>query len=138
VTLVFYSIFKPVNKTLVLLAVFFNLVGLTFEALELQPRGLNLGTIFHGLYCLLIAYLIFRSAFLPRILGAPMAFAGLVWLIYLSPSVVKHVSPYNTAFGLLGETVPMLWLLVAGVNAQRWKEQAGMAVETPSKGIMPA
>jgi FtsH-binding integral membrane protein len=77
VTLILYTIFKPVNKRLAFLAVFFNFVGLTFEALRLNPRGVDVALVFTGLYCLLIGWLMFRSTFAPRILGALMAFAGL-------------------------------------------------------------
>lgn len=129
VMLLLYGIFKPVNRSLALLAVSFGLVGLTFEALRLQPRGVNIGMAFHGLYCMLIGYLILRAMFLPRILGALMAFAGLVWLIYLLPPLANTMSPYNAFAGLLGEALPMLWLLVMGVNVQRWKEQADAAEE---------
>ena len=87
----------PAVKSLSLLAVSSSLVALTFEALQLQPRGVNICMVFHGFYCLLIGYLIFRSTFLPRILGTMMAFAGLVWLIYLSPPLANYLSPYNTA-----------------------------------------
>jgi hypothetical protein len=126
-TLISYDIFKPVNRSLSLLAVFFAFVGLTFEALRLQPQRLNLALVFHGFYCILIGYLIFRSSFLPRILGALMAFAGLGWLTYLSSPLVIHLSPYNLASGLLGDVSVYLWLLVMGVNVQRWKEQASTA-----------
>src|SRR5580700_5607392 len=119
VTLILYTIFKPVNKRLALLAVFFNFVGLTFEALRLNPRGVDVALVFTGFYCLLIGYLIFRSTFVPRILGALMAFAGLGWVNYLSP--------YNLASALLAEASVFLWLLAMGVNAQRWKEQANAA-----------
>jgi hypothetical protein len=129
VTLLFYDIFKPVNRSLSLLAAFFGLVGLTFEALRLQPRGVNVAIVFAGFYCLLIGYLIFRSTFLPRILGALMAIAGLGWLTYLSPPLAKSLSPYNLALGILGQESLMLWLLVMGVNEQRWNEQASPAVE---------
>jgi hypothetical protein len=110
-----------------LLAVFFAFVGLTFEALRVQPRGLNIALVFHGFYCLLIGYLIFRSTFLPRILGPLMALAGLGWLTYLSNPLVNYLSPYNLASGLLGDVSLFLWLLVRGVNVQRWKEQASAA-----------
>jgi len=117
-----------VNRSLSLLAVSFNLVGLTFEALRWNPRGVDIALVFHGFYCLLIGYLIFRSTFLPRILGALMAIAGLGWLTFLSNPLVNHLSPYNLASGLLGEASLMLWLLAMGVNVQRWKEQASAAV----------
>ena len=126
-TLLLYGIFKPVNHSLSLLAVFFAFVGLTFEALRWQPRGLNIALVFHGIYCILIGYLIFRSTFLPRILGALMAFAGLGWLTFLSTPLVNHLSPYNLASGLLGDVLVFLWLLVMGVNVQRWNEQASAA-----------
>ena len=83
---------------------------------------------FFGIYCLLIGCLILRSAFLPRILGALMAIAGLGWLTFLSPQFAHSVSPYNYAAGGIGEISLTLWLLVMGVNAARWKEQAGAAV----------
>ena len=80
--------------------------------------------------CLLIGYLIFRSSFLPRILGVLMAFGGLGWLTgslanLLSPPLANQMFPYIMLPGLLGEGSLTIWLLVAGVNAQRWQEQAG-------------
>jgi hypothetical protein len=126
VTLLFYSIFKPVNRGLCLLAVSLNLVGLSLEALQI----LNIGLVFHGCYCLIIGYLIFRSTFLPRILGALMAIAGLCWLTFLSAlstPLADYLSPYNLASGLVGEAVVMLWLLVMGLNLQRWRAQTSAA-----------
>jgi hypothetical protein len=125
VTLLFYDIFRAVNRSFSLLAASFNFLGLTLELLQWNPRGAMIGIGFHGLYCLLMGYLLFRSTFLPRILGAPMAFAGLCWLVFLSPTLTHSLSPYNLASGLLGEGSVSLWLLVMGVNVQRWKEQAG-------------
>ncbi len=127
VTLILYGLFKPVNRSLSLLAASFNFVGLTFEALRWQPRGVNIAIVFVGFYCLLFAYLIFRSTFLPRILGALMAIGALGWLTYLSLPLVNYLSPYNLALGILGQGSVMLWLLVMGVNEQRWKEQASAA-----------
>ena len=117
-TLLLYHIFKPVSRSLSLLAAFFSLVGLSFEALRWQPWGVNVAIVFNGFYCLLIGYLIFRSTFLPRILGALMTFAGLGWLTYVSTQLANYLSPYNVASGLVGEGLVMLWLLVIGLNAQ--------------------
>jgi Domain of unknown function (DUF4386) len=126
-TLFFYAIVKPVNRNLSLLAVSFSLVGLTFEAFRWQPQGANIAVVFHGLFCILIGCLIFRATFLPRILGALMAVAGLGWLTFLSPPLANYLSPYNLASGILGEVSVFLWLLVMGVNVQQWKEQASAA-----------
>jgi hypothetical protein len=122
-TLLLNDLFRPVNRSLSLLAALFSFVGLTFEALRLQPGGMNIAVVFHGLYCLLIGYLIFRSNFLPRILGALIALAGLCWLTFLSKPLASYLSPYNQVCGILGVVSVMLWLLVMGVNVQRWKEQ---------------
>jgi hypothetical protein len=53
-----------------------------------------------------------------------MAFAGLGWLTFLSPPLANHLSPYNLVLGFLAELSLMLWLLVLGVNVQRWNEQS--------------
>lgn len=97
-------------------------LGLTF--LKLYAQAFDISFVFFGFYCLLIGCLIFRSTFLPRILGAGMALAGLCWLTFLWPPLAHALSPYTLALGILGEGSLTLWLLVFGVNAQRWKEQA--------------
>ncbi len=131
VTLLFYGMFKPVNRSLSLLAAFLGLAGCAFGALRtfhLDPFHIS-PLVFFGLYCLLIGYLIFKSTFLPRILGLLMAFGGLGWLTFLSPPLASRLSPYNMAPGILGEGALTLWLLVVGVNVQRWSEQASRGRE---------
>ena len=103
-----------------------QLQALALMFLKLYGQCFNISFVFFGFYCLLIGYLIFRSTFLPRILGAGMAFAGLGWLTFLSPALAHHLVPYILAAGI-GEVSLTLWLLVAGVNAQRWNEQASAA-----------
>jgi hypothetical protein len=71
----------------------------------------------------LIGFLIFRSTFLPRILGLLMAFAGVGWLILLTP-FANPLSTYLKILGFIAEASLMLWLIVKGVNVQRWKKQA--------------
>jgi Domain of unknown function (DUF4386) len=127
VTLLLYQLFRPVNRRLALIATLFNLVGLSLEALELHLWGMNVALIFHGFYCLVIGYLVFRSTFLPRILGILMAVGGLAWLTDLSIPLTDHLSPYNVITGFAGEGLLMLWLFVFSVNGERWKAQANAA-----------
>jgi hypothetical protein len=126
VTGLFYYLFKPVNRRLSLLAAFVSLAGCVIgplSSLHLVPFHIN-SLVFFGVYCLLIAYLIFRSTFLPRILGMLMAFGGLGWLTFLSPPLANYLSPYNLAPGMFGEGALTLWLLVVGVNVPKWQAQA--------------
>jgi len=125
VTVLFYYMFKPVNRSLSLLAAFSSVMGCANDVLGLfnvAPYKIN-SLVFFGPYCLLIGYLIFRATFLPRILGVLMAFAGLGWLIFLSP-LANYLSTYLKVLGFVAELSLMLWLIVKGVNVQRWKEQA--------------
>jgi hypothetical protein len=130
VTLLFYGLFKPVNRNLSLVAAFISFVGCAIGPVtalfRLGPPPIN-GLVLFGFYCLLIGYLIFRSTFLPRILGVVMAFGGLGWLTFLSTRLATYLSPYNLGPGLFGEGALTLWLLVIGVNVQRWEEQASAA-----------
>jgi len=159
-TVLFYELFKPVNRIISLTAAFIHLAGLSILAfssllllaplvvlsgkylvvfkveqlqalaymfLQLNIQAWNAFIAFFGCYCVLIGYLIFRSAFMPRIIGALMIFAGIGYLTFLLPSLSSYLSPYNLVPAAFGELSLMIWLLAMGVNNQRWKEQAGAA-----------
>jgi hypothetical protein len=126
VTVLFYHLFKPVSRNLSLIAAFFSIVGCTIGSLSvfhLAPADIS-AFLFFGPYCILIGYLILKSTFLPRLLGVLMALAGLGWLIFLLPSLPNYLANAIEALGILAEASLMLWLLVMGVDEQRWKEQA--------------
>jgi len=77
----------------------------------------------------LIGCLILRSTFLPRFLGVLMALAGLGWMLFLSPPLANNLARYILPLGFVAEFLLMLWLLVKGVNVERWQEQASAAGE---------
>ncbi len=135
-TVLVYQLLKPVNRNLSLLAAFLGLAGCALGAsnslFHLGAQASNIDFLFFGLHCLLIGYLVLRSTFLPRTVGALMAFGGLGWMTFslvnlLSLPLAKSLSPYFVVPGILGEVTLAMWLIVRGVNVPRWKEQASAA-----------
>ena len=105
-----------------------QLQALALMFLKLNQYAFNIDLVFFGLWCVLTGYLIFRSTFLPRILGVLLAISGLGFVTYLYPPLAYHLfMPYIAVASALGEIPLELWLMVMAVNAQRWKEQASAA-----------
>jgi len=54
-----------------------------------------------------------------------MALAGSAYLICVWPPLANRIFfPYIAIPGILGEGSLTLWLIILGVNAQQWAEQA--------------
>jgi len=106
---------------------------LALALLNVHTQGSNIVMVAFGFHVILIGYLIFRSTFLPRMLGVWLAIAGVCYLTnsfanFLAPEFAAHLSPYILIPGVV-EIVLALWLIVMGVNEKRWKEQASAAGE---------
>jgi hypothetical protein len=102
-----------------------QLQALAYMFLVVRARADDIGLVFFGLHCLGVGYLILRSIFLPPLIGGLMMFAGVGWLTFLSPPLANSLAPFNIIPGAIGELSLTLWLLVKGVNVQRWNDQAG-------------
>lgn len=97
------------------------------QALLLVQIGGQVGPIslmFSGVFQVLNGYLMFKSGFLPRILGVLVAAAGIGWFVFLVPPLANSLLTPLEVLGFLGEVPLMLWLLIMGVNSQRWTERA--------------
>ena len=107
-----------------------QLEALALMFLKLNSYSFNIDLVFFGLWCVLTGYLIFRSTFLPRILGVLLTISGVGYLTYLYPPLAYRLFfPYIAVASALGEIPLELWLIAMGVNAQRWKVQASAAAE---------
>lgn len=123
VVILLYLLLRPVSRALSAVAAVFGLLGCADEALwkyNLFPVHIH-SLVFFGFYCTVLGILVFRSEFMPRFLGGLLLLAGAGWLTFAWPSLSKMCSPYNYIAGGMGEIPFMLWLLVVGVNAERWR-----------------
>jgi len=103
-----------------------QLQALAYMFLKLYSQAYGVAIVFFAFYGLLTGYLAYKSTFLPRIIGALMMLAGLSWLTFLSPPFAVKYFSYILATAA-GEGVFALWLLVKGVDAEKWKQKAAAA-----------
>jgi hypothetical protein len=142
VALVFNDLFQPVSRRISFCALLFRLIfvavmvlnSLTYFGAGAFLQGTHSAVSFDkvygialipfGMHCILIGCLIFKSLFLPRILGVLMVIAGSGYLIFLWPSLGDRLFfPYIVVPGVVGEGSLTLWLIIMGVNVERWRGQ---------------
>ena len=155
VSLIFYILFKPVNKNGSLLALIFSITAgsvmavnllnqlapllllhntgylnaftpeqlqtLSLFFLNLQSQGYNISLLLFAFYFPIIGYLVYKSNFLPRILGIIYTLAGVGYLVnslswFLYPHLASHLFPYILLPAFIGESSMCLWLIFKGVK----------------------
>jgi len=92
--------------------------------LDLRVQGVSISYIFWGLWLFPMGYLIFKSGYIPKILGVLMIIAGLGYLIefvlfFLFPQLDASI----IMFTFWGEVLLPLWLLIKGVNVKQWENR---------------
>ena len=109
-----------------------QLQAMALLSLKAHSVGFAVALIFFGVCCVVLGYLIHRSGFLPKTLGALLAVTGISYLVIglaviLSPTVSSAVFPLLAPVAFVGELSFALWLTVKGVNVHRWQEASGLA-----------
>ncbi len=102
-----------------------QLQALAYLFVRLHSYGISLAFIFSGLWLLPLGYLVFKSGFLPRILGVLLIIGGFGYLIDVFAEFLFSGS--NLSIGLitgLAEIFFLLWLLIKGVNVEQWEKRA--------------
>jgi hypothetical protein len=102
---------------------------LALLSLKLFAYGGAMFTVFYGVAWVLRGYLIFRSGYLPRLLGVLMTLGGLA---FITRNFLLVLAPAYAPGTLLLLMLPgglslAAWLLVRGVNVQRWNEQVSLS-----------
>jgi hypothetical protein len=83
--------------------------------------------LFFSLHLFVLGYLVYKSGYIPRILGVLLVFASLSYLIQ---SFGNFLLPeYEEIFATIGflsiiELAFALWLLIKGVNVEQWEKRA--------------
>ena len=113
-----------------------QLQALAYVFLNAQSSGYALGMVFFSLHLAVLGYLVYRSGFLPRILGIVMIVAALGYLAnsftgFLVPEYAATLEVVVIVAALLGELPLALWLLIKGVNVERWHQRA-LSSTTPT------
>ena len=106
-----------------------QLHALSLLAIEAHAHGFGIGLIFFGFACLVRGLLIWQSGFWPKAVGALIFFAGLSYLansfaLLLAPALAAAIVPAVLVPAFVGELAFCLWLIVKGVNTERWRQRA--------------
>ncbi len=107
-----------------------ELAALARLALRWHDVGFDVGLTFFGFALLFEGWLVARSGYFPRWLGAIYMLAGACYLAASGDYFLAlrlPISPYVQFGSLVGEAAMALWLLIVGVDQGRWRAAAAAA-----------
>ncbi|MEN3340291.1 MAG: hypothetical protein V7647_3967 [Acidobacteriota bacterium] len=104
-----------------------QLHALTYLAIKSHGHGYALALLFFGACFVVHGYLIFRSGYLPKLLGILIQVAGAGYLtnsfaLFVAPTFQARIFPAVLVPAFIAEFSLCLWLLVKGVDVVRWRE----------------
>jgi len=102
-----------------------QLQSLALLSLRLYQFAFSINLALFSVDCFATGYLIFKSTFLPRLLGVLLAVGGFCYLTnsvayFMPPESFPDLFPYIYLPSLVAEVSLALWLFVAGVNVAKW------------------
>jgi hypothetical protein len=101
-----------------------QLHALVLFFLHLHDMGINIAGIFWGLWLFPMGYLVFKSGFLPRILGILLMIGCAGYLVQSFATFLIPDFQVNIAlFTFWGEVLFPLWLVIRGVNVEKWNKR---------------
>jgi hypothetical protein len=94
--------------------------------LNMHNYGLAILEVFWGVWLIPLGLLVFRSEFIPRLIGVLLILGGAAYMadsfaFLLLPALDSFVSKF-IIIASLGEIIIMLWLLIFGVKVQNTKQ----------------
>ncbi|MDZ7650352.1 MAG: DUF4386 domain-containing protein [Cytophagales bacterium] len=103
-----------------------QLYTMTNFAIKSHSYGYSISLLLLGCCFLIHGYLIFKYEFLPKVLGILIQIAGIGYMTngfthILEPSLTAWTFPIIILPVLVAETSLSIWLLVKGVDVDKWK-----------------
>jgi hypothetical protein len=93
--------------------------------LDLHEYGIQVASIFWGLWLLPLGILVYKSGFLPRILGVLLVIGFFGYLIdFVTFFYFPNFDSPIVLLTSIGELLFPLWLLIKGVNVEQWEKRA--------------
>jgi hypothetical protein len=96
--------------------------------LDLRESGILVAQVFYGLWLLPLGVLVFRSGFLPKLLGALLVIAAAGYLIDSGTQLMSPGLATISQFTFVGELLFPLWLVIRGVNVKPSSRPASFIV----------
>ncbi len=101
---------------------------LAYLCLKIYDSGFAITLVFFACCLFVYGYLVYKSTYFPRTIGVLLVIASLSYLInsfmlFLAPGHAPKIFPI-LVFAFVGESSFCLWLMVKGVDIQRWEERA--------------
>lgn len=92
--------------------------------IDLHAHGIMVAQVFWGLWLFPMGYMVYKSGYLPRIIGILLMIGCFGYLMdsfifFFVPEFGITVSEYT----FLGEVLLPLWLVIKGVNAEGWNQR---------------
>jgi len=112
-----------------------QLNALVLLFLRLHSRGGTIAFIFWGLWLFPLGYLVFKSGFIPKILGILLMIGCFGYLVDSFAAFLLPDSKVSIAlFTFWGEVLFPSWLLIKGVNVEQWKQRAAESARSERLG----
>lgn len=92
--------------------------------LDMRQSGILVAQVFYGLWLLPLGALVFKSGFLPRLLGVLLMIAAAGYVIDSGTQLLFPGLATISQFTFIGELLFAFWLLVKGVNVERLQQTA--------------
>jgi len=103
-----------------------QLQALAYLFLDLHEYGIRVASIFWGLWLFPMGYLVYKSGFLPKILGILLIIGCFGYLAdFFIAALFPALNLTVSQFTFIGEITLPLWLLIKGVNIEQWNQLNG-------------